>query len=166
MIKTPILIIQNNIISKLEDLFKNELFLSPEGIIKKLDFHKGFLPFYTYQEKIKNQQLNKKDSDVPFVLLRYKDDSQSLVNGAYDASATFELIIGTYKESSDGYEIGIYIADKIKKFFMEYSNVPKGFSIKQDYIKTFLLEESSGFYWFHKIEFKVYIPVYDSKIPL
>ncbi|MGL4955207.1 MAG: hypothetical protein ACRC4Y_07015, partial [Cetobacterium sp.] len=59
------------------------------------------------------------------------------------------------------------IADKIKKHLMEYPNVPRKFNVKQDYIKTNLLEDiSSGYYWFHKMEFKTFIPYYDCQMPL
>lgn len=160
----PILEIQNNILKKIEELFKNEKFITPSKEERELTYHKGFLPFYNFIDKYKNGK--EEESSIPFILLKYKEDSQTLSNGKYDAEAVWEIIIGTFMEYSNGYEIGLGIADKIKKCFMEYSNIPKKFQIRQDYIKTKLLDESAGFYWFHKIEFKTYIPYYDSKIPL
>lgn len=162
---TPILRIENNILESFKPLFTGEKFETPGKEKKELEFHKGFLPFESYKEKIQNGK--DKNSDIPFILLRYKEDEQELINGRYSAQAVWEIIIGTYKESSDGYSTGLYIADKLKKHLMEYPNVPRQFNVKQDYIKTKLLEaESSGYYWFHKLEFKTYAPYYDCKIPL
>lgn len=161
---TPILRIETNILEGLRTNFVRETFDTPGGQKKEICFHKGFLPFESYKDRVQSKE---KNSDIPFVLLRYKEDEQTLDRGNYNSSVSWEIIIGTYKESSDGYSVGLYIADKIKKYLMEYPNVSRKFNVKQDYIKTKLLsEESSGYYWFHKLEFRTYGPYYDCKIPL
>ncbi|WP_304158877.1 hypothetical protein [Fusobacterium ulcerans] len=164
----PIIEIENNILESLKKLFEGEIFDTEKLGKKELKFYKGFLPYVEYKERIKNNDKDGNETkDIPFILLKYRGDIQTLREGEYDGTATFEMIIGTYNKSSSGYHTNMYIADKIKKKFMEYSNVPEEYAICQNYIKTELLDDAcSNYYWFSRLEFKAYIPCYTSEIKI
>ncbi|MDY2573595.1 MAG: hypothetical protein SPH94_08505 [Fusobacterium necrophorum] len=162
MSECSILQIEDAMIQKLKELFRDELFQRKDGEKVLINIFNNFIPMKNYQEKVKEKK--ESEDDIPFILLRYKSDQQTLREGRYDSFIDFEMIVGVYEESSVGHRQALKIVDKIKKEFMEFSN-NKNFSIRQDYFKTsFLEEESGGYYWFVKSEFSTYNGYYSSEI--
>lgn len=156
--------IQNNLIKYLKNLFEDSKYKNKKNLEVPLNIFKSFFPIKNYKQRLER---NQEDGDVPFLLLRYVKDIQTLENGVYNAEVEWELIIGIYEESDYGYEIPLTILENIKKDFMEFSNKPKFFQIKQDLIETELLyEESQDFYWFASMKFKTHGIYYDSKIEI
>ena len=130
---------------------------------KGFKVYRGFLPSNNFEDR----ENGKKTNDYfPFIILRAVEFSQERAGiQSYDATANFEIWIGTKEKKEEDYLNNLSVGDYIRQKLLEAPTIDGGFAVVQDreYKVTFYSDGSDPFFY-SKIEFAVYAEPIEPKI--